>query len=145
MDPKQKPNPIWSLAEVGEVARPVLWIAGSLLVYVATGWAGPSVLRWWAALATAALPIVAWLTYRLATHAAQEHIAGFHRGLDGSREAVETIGRAFTSTLTAMARPARSTTVAPVHPPDDEDLLAFPRQVRIADAAPDQSQTVILG
>ena len=42
------------------------------------------------------------ITYRLATHAAHEHLTGFDHGLSGAQKTVETMERSL-----AAARPAR--------------------------------------
>ena len=60
--------------------------------------AGETGARWWALIATLALPAAVAITYRLATHAAREHLAGFDRGLTGAQKTVETMGRSLAAT-----------------------------------------------
>jgi hypothetical protein len=75
-------------------------------LYWLTTQAGIQGTRWWAIVATLALPAAVVITYRLATHSAREHLAGFDRGLDGAQKTVEAMGRSLAATA-SLARTAR--------------------------------------
>ena len=75
-------------------------------LYWLTTQAGTQGTRWWAIVATLALPAAVVITYRLATHSAREHLAGFDRGLDGAQKTVEAMGRSLAATA-SLARTAR--------------------------------------
>jgi len=84
-------------------------LAAALLIgglYWLTTLSGTQGTRWWAIVATLALPIAVLVTYRLATHSAREHLAGFDRGLDGAQKTVEAMGRSLAATA-SLARTAR--------------------------------------
>jgi hypothetical protein len=78
------------------------------LVYWLTIQVGETGVRVWATIATLALPVAVLITYRLATHAAREHLAGLNRGLEHSARTVETMGRSLSATA-SLARTTRST------------------------------------
>jgi hypothetical protein len=85
-----------------------LAISGGVIagMYWLTGKAGPDGARCWAVVATLAIPASIIITYRLATHAAREHISGFDRGLDGAERTIQSVGRGLSATA-SLARSAR--------------------------------------
>ena len=117
------------LLGIGAVVM-VLLVAGAVIagLYWLTGVTGPDGARWWAVVATLAIPAVVIVTYRLATHAAREHLSGFDRGLTGAQKTVETMGRS----LAATASLARASTRHPVQANDD--LLPKVGAMRLIDA-----------
>jgi hypothetical protein len=98
-----------------------LLVAGAVIagLYWLTGVAGPDGVRWWAVVATLAIPAVVIVTYRLATHAAREHLSGFDRGLTGAQKTVETMGRSLAATASLARTSARPAQLRPI----DDDLL----------------------
>jgi len=77
-------------------------IAGMYWLTVQAGDVGA---RWWAIVATLAIPASIIITYSLATHAAREHLAGFDRGLDGAERTIQSVGRGLSATA-SLARSA---------------------------------------
>lgn len=94
--------------------------------------------RWWALIATLALPAAVIITYRLATHAAREHLAGFDRGLTGAQRTVETMGRSLAATA-SLAKTSSPQNRAHSF----NDLLPQPG-MKIVDDHPDDSGVVDL-
>ena len=107
---------VWSI--VGAVIV-TLAIAGGVIagMYWLTVQAGEVGARWWAIVATLAVPASIIITYRLATHASREHLAGFDRGLDGAERTIQSVGRGLSATA-SLARSARGST-QPVNRNDD--------------------------
>ena len=103
-----------------------------VLLYWLTGVAGETSARWWAVTATLALPVAMFITYRLATHAAREHLAGFDRGLTGAQKTVETMSRSLSATasLARTSRPAARTLPASAN----DDLLPKVGTMRLIEA-----------
>lgn len=102
-----------TLAMIGGLVALVYWLLGRL---------DSNGLRWYAVVVTLALPVTVFVTYRLATHAAREHLAGFDRGLTGAQKTVETMGRSLAATASiakTSARPAARTLPASAN----DDLL----------------------
>ena len=106
---KDKGNQLISMvwAIVGAVIV-TLAIAGGVIagIYWLTVQAGDVGARWWAIVATLAVPASIIITYRLSTHASREHLAGFDRGLDGAERTIQSVGRGLSATA-SMARTAR--------------------------------------
>lgn len=120
----------------------VAMIVGALVIVLAVGggvigglyWlavlAGEIGARWWAVAATLALPAAVAISWRLATNAAREHLAGFDRGLAGAQKTVETMGRS----LSATASLVRTARVMPRQAQSNDDLLHNPRAMQIVEA-----------
>ena len=100
-------------------------------VYLITGAVSADALRWWATLATLAVPVVVVIVWRVATNTAREHLRGFDRGLDGAERTIQSVGRGLSATA-SMARTARS--VARAATPTHDDLLPKVGQMKIIDA-----------
>jgi hypothetical protein len=101
--------------------------------------AGTDGARWWAVVATLAIPAAIVITYRLATHAAREHLSGFDRGLTGAQKTVETMGRSLAATA-SLAR----TSARPVARMTDDDLLPKVGTMRLIESQQDTSEVVDL-
>jgi hypothetical protein len=112
---------IWAIvgAVIVTLAISVGVIAGMYWLTVQAGDVGA---RWWAIVATLTIPASIIITYRLATHASREHLAGFDRGLDGAERAIQSVGRG----LSATASLARSAHEVP-QPVNKNDDLLLPR------------------
>jgi len=110
----------------------VLAAVGTVIgaVYLLTGAVSADALRWWATVATLLLPVAIVITWRVATKAAREHLAGFDRGLDGAERTMQHVGRGLSATA-SMARAMKSQP-APTH----DDLLPKVGQMQIIDAPP---------
>lgn len=89
-------------------------ISGMYWLTVQSGEVGA---RWWAIVATLAIPASIIITYRLATHASREHLAGFDRGLDGAERTIQSVGRGLSATA-SLARSMHGVT-QPVNKNDD--------------------------
>lgn len=100
---------------------------------------GVIVLRWVTVALVLALPLAVYITYRLATHAASEHLAGFNRGLDGAERTIQSVGRG----LSATASMARATRHLP-QVQSNEDLLPRPGQMKILDAGKSDNSIIDL-
>ena len=87
-------------------------------------------LRWWAVAATLAVPGAIVITWRLATHAAREHLSGFERGLSGAEKTITSVGRGLSASA-SMARAARG---LPTARPTNDDLLPRVGRLQIIDA-----------
>lgn len=101
---------------------------------------GVMVLRWVAVGLVLALPLAVVITYRLATHAASEHLAGFNRGLDGAERTIQSVGRG----LSATASMARATRNLPQAQQSNDDLLPRPGTMRILDAGKSDNSIIDL-
>jgi hypothetical protein len=101
---------LWAI--VGAVIV-TLAIAGGVIagMYWLTVQAGDVGARWWSIVATLAVPASIIITYRLATHASREHLAGFDRGLDGAERTIQSVGRGLSATA-SLARTTRRETPA---------------------------------
>ena len=109
-----------------------LALAGGIIagLYWLTGEAGPDGARWWAVVGTLTIPAAIIVTWRLATHAAREHLNGFDRGLTGAQKTVETMGRSLAATASIARTSARS-----VRPGQaNDDLLPRVGTMRLIDA-----------
>lgn len=97
-----------------------LTISGGVIagMYWLTGQAGDVGARWWAIVATLAIPASIIITYRLATHASREHLAGFDRGLDGAERVIQSVGRGLSATA-SLARSTRGMVTQSVNKNDD--------------------------
>ncbi len=106
-----------------------LLMAGGIIagLYWLTGAAGPNGARWWAVIATLVVPAAVIVTYRLATHAAREHLSGLDRGIDHAEKTITSLSRG----LSASASLARS--VRSVRPAND-DLLPKVGTMRLIDS-----------
>jgi hypothetical protein len=124
---------IGTLAMISGIVALVYWLLGRL---------DPGGLRWYAVVVTLALPMLGVITWRLATHAAREHLAGFDRGLTGAQKAVESMGRSLSATasLARMARPAARSLPASAH----EDLLPRVGTMRLVEAQNDADELIDL-
>ena len=131
---KDKTQQVIGAAEIVLVAVAV--IVGA--VYLVTGTVGMDALRWWATLATLAVPVVIAITLRVATKAAREHLTGFNRGLDGAERTMQSLGRGLSATA-SMASAVKSQP-APAH----DDLLPRVGQMRIIEESRDDSQVIDL-
>jgi Flp pilus assembly protein TadB len=107
-------------------------------VYLVTGAVGMDALRWWATVATLAVPVVIVIAWRVATKAAREHLTGFNRGLDGAERTMQSVGRGLSATA-SMARAVKSQP-APAH----NDLLPQVGRMRIVEESRDDSQVIDL-
>lgn len=110
----------------------VIIAAAVLLVYILTGALDDAnTLRWWAASATVAVPVVGYIAWRLAAQASREHLAGFDRGIDKSEAVMTTVGRG----LASAASVARAAAKSPAAVESNDDAL-LPRvgRMRIIDA-----------
>ena len=87
-------------------------------LFWATGTAGDLGTRWWAVVATLANPVVGILCWRLSSHWAREHLAGWERGLGGAQRTLETIGRGLAAAA-SISRGAQTTRTSPAN----DDLL----------------------
>lgn len=101
--------------------------AVTFTVYYLTGAVSPMALRWWAVLATLALPVTMAVTWKLAHTAAAEHLSGFDRGLTGAEQTLTTVGRGL-SAVASLARTAaaQQRTAAPSWQMAADDLLPPP-------------------
>jgi hypothetical protein len=113
-------------------------IVGGL--YWLTGLAGESGARWWAVTATLALPVAIAIAWRLATHAAREHLAGFDRGLTGAQKTVETMGRSLSATA-SLARTARPTALTLMA---NDDLLPKVGTMRLIESSRNTDELIDL-
>jgi hypothetical protein len=104
------------------------------LLYYLTGRTTSTGLRWWAALATLAIPLTAGVTWLLTTQSAREHLAGFDRGLAGAEHTITAVGRGLSATASMARTAARSAPRPPAIASADDDLLPRPGQMRIIDA-----------
>ena len=92
----------------------VLALAGGLvygLYRLVSQW-DYNTLRWLVVAALLLLPAEIIVTYRIATHSAREHLAGFERGLTGSERTILAIGRGLSATA-SIARTARPAAAQP--------------------------------
>jgi len=107
----------------------VLFVVGGalLFVYVVTGTAEVNTLRWWAAIASLAVPLVGFAAWKLAALAAREHLAGFDRGMDKTEAVMTHAGRGL-----AVARAAARAAV--VGPSNDDALLPKVGAMKYIDA-----------
>lgn len=121
---------LWIGAVVVALLAAVAVIGG---LYWLTGEAGPDSARWWAVVATLTVPAVVALTWRVATHSAREHLAGFDRGLDGAERTIQSVGRG----LSATASLARSTKSIARPMRDNDDLLPRVGTMRVIEALQD--------
>ena len=87
-------------------------------------------LRWVVVVSWLALPISIIVTWKLATNAAREHLAGFDRGLDGAERTIQSVGRGLASTASLARTAARQ----PAQLVNNDDLLPRPGAMRIVDA-----------
>lgn len=93
----------------------VIAVTGSVIaiggLYWLTDLAGEEATRWWAIAATVTLPAAVYITWRIATNSAREHLAGFERGLDGAERTIQSVGRGLSATasMARSARPGRQT------------------------------------
>jgi len=117
-----------------------LFVGIVALLYWLTGLAGDVGARVWAVVATLALPFTVFVTYRLATHAAREHLAGLDRGLSHAAKSVETMGRSLSATA-SLARSARS---ARIVQPDNSDLLPKVGTMRLIESQQDTNELIDL-
>jgi cobalamin biosynthesis protein CobD/CbiB len=99
--------------------------------------AGTDGARWWAVVATLAIPAVVIITYRLATHAAREHLSGFDRGLTGAQKTVETMGRSLAATASLARTSARPRTA-------NDDLLPKVGTMRLIESQQNTDEVVDL-
>ena len=112
-----------------------LLIAIGLLYYL-TGRTSATGLRWWATLATLALPLSVGVAWLLATQSAREHLAGFDRGLTGAERSITAIGRGLSATASMARTAARPAPHPPAIADDDDDLLPRLSRMRILDITP---------
>lgn len=117
---------IASLALVGGVLYGLYWLV-SRLDY--------DTLRWVTVGLILALPVAVLITWRLATHAAREHLAGFDRGLDGAERTMTTMGRSLSATASLARTSAR---MAKPVPADFDGLLPQVGNMRLVDAPTNQ-------
>lgn len=96
--------------------------------YYLTGAVSSVALRWWAVVATLAIPAVAVVTWYIARQSAREHLSGFDRGLDGAERTITAVGRGLSATA-SMARTAAAQMATPSWQVSADDLL--PPPVRI--------------
>jgi hypothetical protein len=112
------------------IATLVILSSVTALLYWLTGRAGTTGARWWAVIATMALPVAIWITRRLTSHWAREHLAGFERGLAGAEKTMETVGRGMAATA-SLARTMRQ------QQPRNDDLL---QHMQLVEAQPGNGQ-----
>jgi len=110
-----------------------LLIAIGLLYYL-TGRTSPTGLRWWATLATLALPLAVGAAWLLATQSAREHLAGFDRGLTGAERSITAVGRGLSATASMARTAARPAPRPPALAGADDDLLPRLDRMHILDA-----------
>ena len=124
------------------VAVITLALAGLVIggLYWLTGQAGPDGARWWAVVATLANPAAIVITYRLATHAAREHLTGFDRGLTGAQKTVETMGRSLAATASIARTSARSVRSGQAN----EDLLPKVGTMRLIESQQNTDEVIDL-
>lgn len=91
-------------------------------LYWATGKVSAVGLRWWTVIMTLALPVAVFLTWKLGHTAAEEHLAGFDRGLVGAEQTLTTMGRGLTATA-SLVRTAAQQQRQPQWQVSNEDLL----------------------
>lgn len=107
-------------------------------LYALTGLAEGNLLRWVTVIAVLALPASILATWRIATHAAREHLAGFDRGIDGGERLITSLGRA----LSASASMARATKATALPAQSFDDLLPRPGSMKIIDATSNERQLI---
>ena len=105
-DPRQKVT-----AWIGSAVM-VLSVLAALvgLVFVLTGMLDTLLLRWWATLATLAIPGVLYFSWTQAGRSARERIDGFQDGVSHVEKTMSTIGRGAAGLRReTQARPASAT------------------------------------
>jgi hypothetical protein len=124
-----------SLAIIGGIVTLVYWLLGHL---------DSNGLRWYAVIVTLAVPVVTFVTYRLATHAAREHLAGFDRGLTGAQKTVETMGRSLAATASIAKTSARPTMTARTIERNHSDLLPQVGSMKLIESRRDVGEVIDL-
>jgi len=119
----------------------VALVLAALALYWLIGKVGQTGARWWAALATLALPLAVGVAWVLATQAAREHLAGFDRGINSAERTLTAVGRGLQTNANA-ARAAQQRAAPQVV--DNSDLLPPVSQMIITEALP-AGNTVNLG
>ncbi len=92
-----------ALLIAGAVGLVVVLALGGVLVY-AVHRAGVTVLRWWAGLTTAALPLVGGLGYYLGRVEVRGHVAGLTQGIEAVSEAARRTAEVRVSTAQRLRR-----------------------------------------
>jgi len=113
----------------------VALVLAALALYWLTGKVGQTGVRWWAALATLALPLAVGVAWVLAAQAAREHLAGFDRGINSAEQTITAVGRGLQTNANAAVRAAQQR-AAPPQPVDNSDLLPPVSQMIITEALP---------
>ncbi len=129
------------LLMVGAATLALAVIGGMIaLLYWLTGLVGHEDIRWYSVILTLALPVVIFVTHRLATYAAREHLAGFNRGLDGAERTITSIGRGLSATA-SLARTSR----VPARPvQSNDDLLPRVGTMRLIETSYNADEVVDL-
>lgn len=115
-----------SLALIAGVFYGLFWLVSRLDL---------DTLRWVTVGLILALPVAMFITWRLATHAAREHLSGFDRGLTGAQKTVETMGRSLSATASLARTSARA---AKPLPGDYDNLLPQVGSMRLIDSPMNQ-------
>ena len=114
----------------------VALVLAALALYWLTGKVGQTGARWWAALATLALPLAVGASWILASQSAREHLAGFDRGINTAERTITSVGRGLQTNANAAVRAAQQRAAPPPQPVDNSDLLPPVGQMIITEALP---------
>ena len=123
-----------TLAMIGGIVALLFWLLGRL---------DYNGLRWYAVIVTLALPVAIVTTYRLATHAAREHLSGFERGVTGAEHTITAIGRGLSATA-SMARVSSRSAARTLPASANDDLLPKVGTMRLIESQQDTNELIDL-